>query len=93
VRDNRRTSSTATITPTLEGWVGVSATSAQTSLATLTPAFGTKTFTATGLTVSLLIAELSYESTPALMADAKVGILAASIIASLCAVIALRVRA
>lgn len=46
-----------------------------------------------GFTVSLLIAELSYESTPALMADAKVGILAASIIASLCAVIALRVRA
>ena len=46
-----------------------------------------------GFTVSLLIAELSYESTPALMADAKVGILAASIIASLCAVIALRLRA
>ena len=46
-----------------------------------------------GFTVSLLIAELSYETTPALMADAKVGILAASIIASLCAVIALRLRA
>ncbi|MEJ6493545.1 MAG: Na+/H+ antiporter NhaA [Actinomycetes bacterium] len=46
-----------------------------------------------GFTVSLLIAELSYETTPVLMADAKVGILVASIIASLCAVIALRLRA
>lgn len=46
-----------------------------------------------GFTVSLLIAELSYEDSPTLMADAKVGILAASLLASLCAVIALRVRA
>ena len=46
-----------------------------------------------GFTVSLLIAELSYEDSPTLMADAKVGILAASLLASLCAIIALRVRA
>ncbi|MEJ6760810.1 MAG: Na+/H+ antiporter NhaA [Candidatus Planktophila sp.] len=46
-----------------------------------------------GFTVSLLIAELSYEDSPTLMADAKVGILAASLLASVLAVIALRIRA
>ncbi|MEJ6574222.1 MAG: Na+/H+ antiporter NhaA [Actinomycetes bacterium] len=46
-----------------------------------------------GFTVSLLIAELSYEDSENLMADAKVGILAASLIASICAVIAIRLRA
>jgi titin len=47
------TSSIATITPTLAGWVGVSATSTQTSLATLTPTFGAKTPTSTGFTVQI----------------------------------------
>ena len=46
-----------------------------------------------GFTVSLLIAELSYDESKELMADAKVGILAASLLASLCAVIVLRIRA
>jgi NhaA family Na+:H+ antiporter len=45
-----------------------------------------------GFTVSLLIAELSYADSQTLIADAKVGILAASLLASLCAVIALRLR-
>ena len=45
-----------------------------------------------GFTVSLLIAELSYADSQTLLADAKVGILAASLLASLCAVIALRLR-
>jgi Na+/H+ antiporter NhaA len=40
----------------------------------------------------LLIAELSYADSQTLIADAKVGILAASLLASLCAVIALRLR-
>lgn len=46
-----------------------------------------------GFTVSLLIAELSFEDSEILMADAKVGILAASLLASLFAVIAIRIRA
>jgi Na+:H+ antiporter, NhaA family len=46
-----------------------------------------------GFTVSLLIAELSYEDSPSLLADSKVGILAASLLASVLAVIALRIRA
>jgi NhaA family Na+:H+ antiporter len=45
-----------------------------------------------GFTVSLLIAELSYADSQTLLADAKVGILAASLLASLFAVIALRLR-
>jgi len=45
-----------------------------------------------GFTVSLLITELSYADSQTLLADAKVGILAASLLASLCAVIALRLR-
>jgi NhaA family Na+:H+ antiporter len=45
-----------------------------------------------GFTVSLLIAELSYADSQTLIADAKVGILAASLLASVCAVIALRLR-
>ena len=44
-----------------------------------------------GFTVSLLIVELSYEESQAL-ADAKVGVLAASLIASFFAVLLLRVR-
>ena len=46
-----------------------------------------------GFTVSLLITELSFEGSDALLADAKVGILAASSLASLLAVITLRIRA
>ena len=45
-----------------------------------------------GFTVSLLITELSYADSQTLLADAKVGILAASLLASLCAVVALRLR-
>lgn len=45
-----------------------------------------------GFTVSLLIVELSYEQ-PSSLSDAKVGVLAASVIASLFAVIILRLRA
>uniref|UniRef100_UPI004049AA61 Na+/H+ antiporter NhaA n=1 Tax=Candidatus Planktophila sp. TaxID=2175601 RepID=UPI004049AA61 len=45
-----------------------------------------------GFTVSLLIAELSYADSQTLIADAKVRILAASLLASICAVIALRLR-
>jgi NhaA family Na+:H+ antiporter len=44
-----------------------------------------------GFTVSLLIVELSYEESQSL-ADAKVGVLAASVIASLLAVILLRIQ-
>jgi NhaA family Na+:H+ antiporter len=44
-----------------------------------------------GFTVSLLIVELSYEESQAL-ADAKVGVLTASLIASFFAVLLLRVR-
>ena len=45
-----------------------------------------------GFTVSLLIAELSYEDSKVLMADAKVGILTGSLIASVLAIISLRIR-
>jgi NhaA family Na+:H+ antiporter len=44
-----------------------------------------------GFTVSLLIVELSYESAPYL-SDAKVGVLAASVIASILAILLLRFR-
>ena len=45
-----------------------------------------------GFTVSLLIAELSYAESKVLMADAKVGILMGSLIASVLAVLVLRIR-
>jgi Na+:H+ antiporter, NhaA family len=45
-----------------------------------------------GFTVSLLIAELAYDDAPALLADAKVGILAATLGAGLLSAIALRWR-
>jgi hypothetical protein len=47
------TSSTATITTTRTGYVGGSATTAETSLSTLTPTFGTQTRTAGGFTVQI----------------------------------------
>lgn len=46
-----------------------------------------------GFTVSLLIAELSFENSLQLMADAKVGILCASILSSFFAIVVLRIRA
>jgi len=46
-----------------------------------------------GFTVSLLIVELSYGEEPVLMADAKMGVLAASLVASILAIAALRYRA
>ena len=46
-----------------------------------------------GFTVSLLIVELSYGEEPVLMADAKIGVLAASLVASILAIAALRYRA
>jgi NhaA family Na+:H+ antiporter len=45
-----------------------------------------------GFTVSLLIVELSYEESQAL-ADAKVGVLTASVVASILAIMLLRIRA
>ena len=47
------TSSTATITTARTGYLGGSATSTATSLANLTPAFGTKTATVSGFTVQI----------------------------------------
>jgi NhaA family Na+:H+ antiporter len=46
-----------------------------------------------GFTVSLLITELSFGSADALLAEAKVGVLAASALSALLAVIMLQVRA
>ena len=46
-----------------------------------------------GFTVSLLIVELSYEDSPGLMANAKMGVIAASLVASLLAIAALQYRA
>ena len=46
-----------------------------------------------GFTVSLLIVELSYGEEPVLMADAKMGVLAASLVASILAIAALSYRA
>ncbi len=45
-----------------------------------------------GFTVSLLIAELAYEPAPTLLADAKVGILTASLVAALLSMVLLRRR-